>query len=761
MNQQDNKQYKKSACILCSINCGIEVEIQKNNIKSIKGDKDNPSSQGYLCQKASRLDYYQNHNDRLKHPLKKNPQGIQEKSSWEVCIDEVADKLKTIRDTHGSHAVAYYGGGGQGNHMNQAYGTSLRAALKTPYLYNALAQEKTGDFWVNGKLFGSQSCHIAEDIEHTDYLIILGSNPWQAHGIPQARKTLRKIAKDPNKTMIVVDPRQTKTAKLADTHLGIKPGTDAFLIAAMLAIIIQEGLYDKTFIKNHTKGFSKLIKPFAEINVDAYIKKTGLEIELVKQITRDFSTTKCASVRVDLGLQHSLNSTLNSYLEKLLFLLTGNFGKRGSNNLHTQFAPIIGNSKGDKFSKITKMQEIAGFYPPNILPAEIDNDDPQRIRALIVDSGNPIMTAANTQAYIKAFGKLELLVVIDVAHTETSRLADYVLPASSQFEKWEATFFTLEFPNNYFQLRQPLFKAKHDTLIEPEIYQRLLIAMKEVPAKFPLLEMIAKFHIKRPQFKLFSLALKIFLIIRPHLKRQIAIILYATLGKALPAGMQNTAILWGTSHLYAKLYGKEIIKAGIDTNKKNLGETLFKKIISKPSGICLSKHEYKDVWDLVRYPDKKIRLHIPEMISELNKLSAKLTGKHNREFPYILSAGERRSYNANQIFRDPQWRKQDPEGTMRIHPANAKELSLKTGDKAFCQSATGKIEVIISVDESMHVGHVSLPHGYGFSYSDSENHNQLHQNGPRINILTSSEHCDPLSKTPFHKHVPVQIIGIK
>jgi anaerobic selenocysteine-containing dehydrogenase len=758
MNRKNKKQYKKTACILCSINCGIKVEIEKNTIMSIKGDKDNPSSQGYLCQKASGLNYYQNHLERLKHPLKKNSEGVQEKVLWETCINEVAEKLKNIRDTYGGHAIAYYGGGGQGNHMNQAYSSSLRSVLKSPYLYNALGQEKTGDFWVNGKLFGSQSCHIAEDIEHSDYLLLLGTNPWQSHGIPQARKLLKKISKDPLKKIIVVDPRCTKTAKLADTHLAIKPSTDAFLITAMLAIIIKEKLYDKTFLEKHATGFEEIVKSFEKIDIDDYINKTELDIDLVKKITREFSCAKRACVRVDLGLQQSLNSTLNSYLEKLLFLLTGNFGKKGSNNLHTQFAPIIGDSDGNNTSKVTNMEEIGNFFPPNILPAEIDTSHPERIRALIVDSGNPIMTAADTQAYTKAFKQLDLLVVIDVAHTETTRIADYVLPAHSQFEKWEATFFTMEFPENYFQLREPLFESQYDTLPEPEIYKKLLIAMGEFPRKFGFLKKVAEFHLKKPKFNLFPLFLMSYLRIFPRYKRQISLILYETLGKALPKGMQNVAILWGLAYKYASLYPRQVKKARTTSTKSNLGEQLFTEIINKPSGLCISEHNYQEVWDLVSYSDKKIRLHIPEMIIELNKLKAQLSQQKNHKFPFILSAGERRSYNANQIFRNPEWRKQDKEGSLRINAEDAKSLNLTTGDKCICQSATGQIKVTIVIDVSMHSGHVSLPHGYGFKYR-SEANAKLKQNGPAINNLTSADHCDHLAKTPFHKNIPVKLVG--
>ena len=123
--------YQPTACNLCSLNCGIEIEVENRRFKRIRGDKSHPSSRGYLCQKASRLDFYQNHERRLRHPLRKRPDGTFEQIDWDTAIREVAERLVAVRDTHGSHAIAYYGGGGQGNHLGGSYGVPLRAALGT------------------------------------------------------------------------------------------------------------------------------------------------------------------------------------------------------------------------------------------------------------------------------------------------------------------------------------------------------------------------------------------------------------------------------------------------------------------------------------------------------------------------------------------------------------------------------------------------------------------------------------------------------
>ena len=387
-------------------------------------------------------------------PLKRQADGSFQEISWEQAIQEIADQLLHIRDTFGGTAFASVGGGGQGNHLGAAYGRQLVSAMKSYYSYNSLAQEKTGDFWVNGRLFGRQYCHTTEDVEHADYVLFIGTNPYQAHGIPNARDTLKHIKKDPNRTMEVFDPRLTETAKQADIHVQLKPGTDAYLMSAMIAIMLRENLYDAQFIQQHTHGFEDVKQAFLRIPVEQYIHKADVPAELIYQIVRDFSQAKRGCVRIDLGIQHTLNTTLNSYLEKLLYLLTGHFGKQGTNNLHTMFVQILGDTDERNFkyrrTVYHKMFPISGFFPPNILPDEILKAGEQRVRAVFVDSCNPLLTYPDTDAYEQAFKSLDLLVVVDVAMTETARLAHYVLPAHNQFEKWEFTGFNLEFSEKRF-----------------------------------------------------------------------------------------------------------------------------------------------------------------------------------------------------------------------------------------------------------------------------------------------------------------------
>ena len=227
--------WKPTACILCECNCGIEVRLgygdttvpvgAPRRFERIRGDKAHPASKGYTCEKALRLDHYQNGTNRITSPLRRRADGSYEEIDWDTAIREVAERFMAVRDTHGGESIFYYGGGGQGNHLGGAYSGATLRAMGSRYRANALSPEKTGEFWVNAKMLGA---NVRGDFEHAEVAVFVGKNPWQSHGMPLARTTLKAISADPERSMIVIDPRTTETADLADFHLRVKPGTDAW-----------------------------------------------------------------------------------------------------------------------------------------------------------------------------------------------------------------------------------------------------------------------------------------------------------------------------------------------------------------------------------------------------------------------------------------------------------------------------------------------------------------------------------------------------
>ena len=241
-----------TACILCECNCGIEIRLGADGrtFERTRGDKAHPASEGYTCEKALRLDYYQNgRGERLLSPLRRRADGTFEAIDWDTAIREVADRLAAVRDAHGGESIVYYGGGGQGNHLGGVYGSATLKALGVRFRANAISQEKTGEVLVMGKMFGTP---LRGDFEHCEVAFFVGKNPWISHGIPHARTTLKAIAADPDRAMIVIDPRVTETAAMADFHLQVRSGRDAWLIAAMAGVLVDEGLVDRDWRVDET-----------------------------------------------------------------------------------------------------------------------------------------------------------------------------------------------------------------------------------------------------------------------------------------------------------------------------------------------------------------------------------------------------------------------------------------------------------------------------------------------------------------------------
>lgn len=750
MSEPTGAEWRQTACILCYVNCGVELGVEDRRIVRVRGDRAHPRSKGYLCQKAQRLHFYGAHADRLQTPLRRTAAGGFEPVSWERALGELAGRLGALRAAHGGDAFALYGGGGQGNHLGGAYGVSLLRAMGSTNHYNALAQEKTGDFWVNGHLFGAQTCHTGEDVENADLLVVIGCNPWLAHGFPNARLALKEIRNDPARRMLVIDPRRTEAAEMADLHLQLRPGTDAFLLGAVLALILRRGGEDRAFLDRRTQGFEEVAAVLRDVDAEAWIAHAGVPRAAVERAVDLILAAPSMCVRVELGLQQSRHSTLNSYLEKLLFLLTGNFGRRGTNILHGVLQPLWGNSRGQR-SAVTGQEQIAGLYPPNRLSEEILTDHPRRVRALWVDSANPASTAADSARFERAVGELELLVVVDVAMTETAALADYVLPASSQYEKWEYTLFTFDFPANTIHVRRPVLDPLPGTLAEPEIYTRLLRALGALPPESTLAELRGLAAGDRTAF---AERLRTLLGSDPALAAVAPAVLYETLGRTLPDGAGAAAPLWPACHTLAAREPGAVRAAGIEGEGAQLGEALFARVISSPSGTVFSVHDQDDIWSMLRHPDRRVHLAVPPLLEWLAGLDP-ADDAEDPEHPFTLVAGQRRMHNANQIFRTPAWRRSDPDGALRIHPADIEHLGGEDGGWMEVATPTGRLLARVEADASLRPGVVTLPHGYGQAYPDGRGGRIV--DGPRINRLTSSEDRDPIAGTPHHKNVRVRL----
>jgi len=743
-NRDRMGEWTSTACILCECNCGLEVELggeDGRHLVRLRGDKAHPASRGYACEKAHRLDHYQHARDRILSPLRRTPAGDYEPIGWEQANAEIAARLTDVRDRFGGASIFYYGGGGQGNHLPGAYATATRRALGSRYRSNALAQEKTGEAWVTGRMIGA---YTRGDFEHAQVAMFLGKNPWHSHSFPHARTTLKHLARDPARTMIVVDPRRSETAAMADIHLQVRPGTDAWLLAAMVGRIVQTGAIDRAFVDAHTQGLAAVQAAFGELPVVAYAARAGIDEALLSRTVDVIAAASSFASYEDLGVQMNRHSTLVSYLHRLVWLLTGNFGRPGTHFVPTPLSPLMVLKADDtKRSPVLGERLVGGLVPCNAIAGEILTDHPGRYRAMIVEAANPAHSLAESHRFREAMRHLDVSVVIDVAMTETARQADFVLPAATQFEKAEATFFNFDFPDNVFHLRQRLFPPPAGVRTEAEIHAGLLEAMGALgEADYaPLREAAAQGRLP------YAAAFMQHVLATPKAGLA-AVIAYRTLGPTLPVGMAEAAVLFGAAFAAAMASPASLARAGFDGPAPVAASALFDAILAAPSGLVFARDTWEETF--ARLGRSRLELALPDLLDELDTLRAPAADRP-AAFPFVLSAGERRSFTANTIVRDPSWRGRADEHALRLGPVDAQALGVASGDSVRLTTAQGSVVVEVAISEMMQPGHISLPNGLGVSYPGTDGV------GVAPNELTSAADRDRFVGTPWHKSVPARL----
>jgi len=740
-------EWKRTFCALCYHNCGLEIQTDGHRITKVRADKNHPRTQGYICRKGARIALYQDHKERLTHPLKRQGDRFVE-ISWDEAIGDIAARLSQIVEDHGPRSLAYMGGGGQGSHMETGFGRTLLNALGSQYHYSPLAQELTGLFWINGRAYGRQNLHVGPDLDRAENFLVIGWNGYVSNaGVNRARKRIDEFSKDPQKRLIVVDPLKSETAQRADRHIQINIGTAALFMKTLIALILQNGWEDREYIEDYCSGFDKIAGWFKNFDVQAALGVCGVSCEEAEALARMVATEPTA-MRTDLGLLMDRQSTMNSYLEMILMAVCGRIGTPGGNVFFGHVMPMgphtDGRDPGIWRTTQTGIPAIMGYFPPNVVPEEILSQKEDRLRAMIVSGSNPLISYADTAFYEKAFSQLDLLVTVEIAMTETARLSDYVLPARSAFEKWDATFFSITFPDTYFQVRHPSCTPKGDPLEEGEIYTRLADAMGLIP------DIPERLHeAARGDRKAFAMAFLTYMGSNKAAGAVSPFVLARTLGPVF--GSCHLAAIWGLMLRYPPHAVDVVTRAGYELTPF-LGDDLFQELLDHPEGIRVGLMDTEDNLSLLKTADKRIHLYIEEMaewMAEIEPVREKTALSHP-EYPLVLVAGRHFPYNANSIMRDPSWNDHKPVCALLMHARDADAAGLKHGETARVTSEAGRLSVRVEISEIPAPGTMVLPHGFGMAY-DGRSY------GVNVNRLAKSTHRDRIAGTPLHRYVPCRV----
>jgi anaerobic selenocysteine-containing dehydrogenase len=768
------EQNLPTACVLCSHNCGLLVDVADNRVVAVRADPQNPISHGYSCNKAFSIAHYIGHAQRVQTPLRRRSDGSFEPISWEVAVQEIGSRLRNIVARHSAQSFALVGVGGQGNHLDVPYASAFRLAVGSPWWFNALAQEKTQHPLVDKWLFNAPTeAWLEADLDHSSFVVLLGTNPALSNRGRNASDNIKQLHDAPDRKLVVVDPRRSETAARADLHIAPRPGSDVFLLLGMAAHIVQGGHINQTFVDRHVHETEPLLAQLRAIDVDDMAARCEIPAALLRTLAADFARAPSATIYMDLGLEHGLFSTLTSYLMRVILLLTGNVGNAGGAVFHGLFSPATPARRRDAFrapgSGIESIEALGplGMFSPNLLAEEILTDRPTRIRAAIVEGANPAVQYADSQSCREALSQLELLVVIDPAMTETARLAHYVLPTPVGYEKWEYAGFPKHYPQIHAQVRPPVVKGPELALPEAEIYARLAAAAGFAEPAPALLHKLAR-RGRTSVGALAYLASAVALAAArggtvDAITARVLFWVYETVGPHLPSAALSS--VWLFSQLFAATRAADVVRAfpkqrGLD-KRLGLGNFVFEQLLAHPEGTLVGILDTAhNLTQHIRFADKKVRLSPEPMQREIERaLAFSLAG--DASYPFVLNGGRRTPWNANTVQRDPAWRKgKGPHCGLFIHPSDAERLALVEGSQVRVETRRGAVELPVRRDATMRLGHLAIPNGFGLEFPDPKS-GVLQRTGVSINELTDAMDRDPFTGSPHHKFVRCRLVPVE
>ena len=689
-------------CNLCEAMCGLEIEHTETDIISIKGDKKDVFSKGHICPKAVALKDLFHDQDRLKTPLKKTAKGWKE-ISWKEAFDEVAANIKKIQKKYGRNAVGLYRGNPNVHNLGlMLYGSAFSKSLGTQQKYSATSVDQLPHHIASLQMFGHQMMIPVPDIDRTNYMLIIGGNPVVSNGsmmtAPNFSGRLKALQKRGGK-FVVIDPRHTETAKLANEHYFINPGKDALLLLAIIHVIFDQQWDNLNALVSHTKGLD-IIKTIAlDFSPEKVAQEIGISTNEIKTVAKEFAEARSAVCYGRLGVSTQEFGGTCQWLINVLNIITGNLDNEGGALFTLPAIDLVGMSaatgKTGSFnrrqSRVNKLPEFSGEYPVSTLADEILTDGEGQIKAMITIAGNPVLSTPNGTQLEKAFEGLEFMVAIDIYLNETSKFAHIILPSTNGLETahYDLIFHQLAVRNTT-KYNEVLFQRTHEQRHDWEILNALTERLSGQ---------------KNP----------------------------ATPEHMLDYLLQHTP--YTTKNLSVETLKKH--PHGID-----LG----------PLQSCLPKRLFTE--------DKKINLAPEIFANDIQRLKEKrLTGeKSNLSFTLI---GRRQLRNNNSWMHNAELLMTGRERcTLLIHPEDATKLNLQNHQNVAVTSHINRVEIPIEISTEIMPGVVSIPHGFGHHRKGTKMVLAEKKAGVSINDLTDSNEIDTLTGNADFSRTAVTIQAI-
>ena len=767
-------EWKKTQCSICGVSCGLEVEVEDNKVVAVRPDPDSPRSHGYCCRKGRNSKYFVEHGDRLDYPMKK-VNGKFERISWDQAISEIGEKLRAIVDEYGPRAVCGIGGASGGGQSEMVFLKGLINGLGSQYMFNPIGFEFMGNWWSHGKIFGDQLCFTEPDDANSDVLVLWGSNAFVTHQILNSRQTIREHAENPDKMLIVVDPRLSESARMADIHIANRPGTDALMLRGLIALILRNGWENREYCEKYVADLNQVRSWFYLTNMEECFDLAGVSMDEMIRLARVL-TTKKWGIHQDLGVFCGRHNTLTSYLLLTLEVVCGVALVPGATIVNECWA-TRGNTIHENDPKIWRAPETGAFpvletFPSGVMPIEMLSDRPDRIRAAIRTLGSPMRSYPDANMVKKAFEKLDLLVVCEIAWTEDCELADYVLPAKSPFERYEFNAFQLNFPEVVCAVRPPVLEEQIGERRDmPQVFLdigKACGALPELPKSlYDAAEKAVATGDRMPYlFSLLGWA-------AGHMKyfNLLPSIVGETLGRAW--GSPTKAVAWAallTAPMKSSLAAKaNPPKLGFHPMLEKMPgmkdfcalDAAFEQVLKHPEGAVVGIADYEDPEKFIRqhikHKDHKIHLYcdeINEAMKTLTPENEKEALKPTKEFPFIMSSGRHTEDGLNGMSRNKGMNKyHKSDYTFVMNPDDMAEMGLKEGQMVRVTTKAGSAEIPVEGTLQVSRGYAMFPHHYGLKF-------QGETEGESGNVLTAWDNKDEITGNPCVRFVPCRIEAV-
>jgi anaerobic selenocysteine-containing dehydrogenase len=712
------------SCTLCEACCGLRFEVDGDRILSVRPDANDPISKGYACPKGIAIAQVHDDPDRLRTPMRRTASGGFEPIGWDEALDFAADGLLRVRGRHGKDAVAiYWGNPVIHNHGALLVRSGLNRALGTKNLFGAGSQDVSPRFGASYHLYGNSLRVPIPDIDRTDYFLCVGANPLVSNGsvmtAPDMRGRLRALQQRGGK-LVVVDPRRSDTARIADRHVAIRPGGDAAFLLAIAAVIVRSGHAPIEAIRAITRDWEAVETRLRLLDVDACAQASGVPRETIETLAREFAAAKTAVAYSRIGVCNNRFGTLATYATDLLNLVAGRLGAVGGAMFSTpaldasQILRMPGMDGQARWrTRVRRLPETMGEMPSAALAEEIETPGDGQIRALVTFAGNPVLSAPNGRRIDAAVAQLEFRVAIDLYVNETTRHADVILPpAWALAEDHFDLLFLLFSVRNFVRASEPVVEKKADERHDWEILLGLAERLGGGPFGMPLFDGMLRLA-KRFGWQW-----------TPE----------STIDLMLRTGPYGDRFLPWSQGLSLKKLRRAA--HGIDLGPLEPG--VARRVQHRHGKVHVAAAPFLAEWEVMQ---ASLAEHRPDELLLIGRRDVRSNNSWMHNVPALASGAER--------------------CVLHLHPKDAAPRGIGDGEEVVMESRVHTGTVPVRITEDVMPGVVSLPHGWGHAAAAPWQRVAGVRPGVSVNDWTDDARVEGVVGQSILNGVPVRVRAVE